>query len=142
MSLSELSENPVARRQTKADLEAALNLFSEPNRWTQGMAARKADGSFTAMIRGAEAASFCLIAGVERVTYGQKFLPDDYKACYARCRRACDFLESIIREETGQACVALTRWNDLPERTHAHVIGLLKNGIRRLESAAPAEPQA
>ena len=142
MSLSELWENPAARRQTRADLEAALDLFSEPNRWTQGMAARKADGSFTAMVRGAEAASFCLIAGIERVTYGQRFLPDDYKACYARCRRACDFLESIVREETGKACVALTRWNDLPERTHADVVELLRNGIRRLETAALKQQQA
>ena len=142
MSLSELWENPIARRQTKADLEAALDLFSKPERWTQHMAARKADGSFTAMVRGAEAFAFCLIAGIERVTYGQRFLPDDYKACYVRCRRACDFLEGIIREETGKACVALTRWNDLPERTHADVLGLLKDGIGRLESAAPAVPQA
>ena len=130
-----LSENPNVRRQVKADLEATLSLFSKPGSWTRHGAARKADGSFTASVRGSEAASFCLAAGIERSIY-QSFLPDDYKARSVRYRQAYDYLEGLMQEETGCACVALTRWNDMPERTQTDALELLKKGIRRLESTA------
>ena len=135
-----LSENLNVRRQVKADLEVTLSLFSKPGSWTQHVTARKANGSSTCSARGSEATSFCLAAGIERSIY-QSFLPDDYKACSVRYRQAYDYLEGLMEEETGRACVALTRWNDMPERTQTDVLELLKTGIHRLESTAGLTPQ-
>ena len=130
-----LSENLNVPHQVKTDLEATLSLLSKPGSWTRHVAARKADGSFTSSVRGSEAASFCLAAGIERSIY-QRSLPNDYKARSVRYRQAYDYLEGLIQEETGCACVALPHWNDMPERTQTHVLELLKKGIRRLESMA------
>lgn len=129
-----LSENLNVRRQVKADLEATLSLFSKPGSWTQDVVARKADGSCSS-VRGSETTSFCLAAGIERSIY-QSFLPDDYKARSVRYRQAYDYLEGLMQEETGRACVALISWNDMPERTQTDVLELLKTGLRKLESMA------
>ena len=130
-----LSEDSTVRHQIKADLDATLSLFSKPGSWTQHVTARKADGSFTSSVRGSEATSFCLAAGIERSIY-KNFLPDDYKACSVRYRQAYDHLEGLMQEEIGCASVTLTRWNDIPERTQTHILELLKKGIRKLKSTA------
>lgn len=100
-------------------LRGTRELLATPERWTQGVTARDADGQpIPPNCEGA--VSFCLVGGV-RKTCG---LFGVYKWRY------------VLAIEETLGITSLGSWNDEPERTHAEILSALDQTIEGLESEA------
>lgn len=98
---------------TRDTLVAARALIAEPEAWTQGAFAKRADGGNTAAIAPA-AICWCARGAIEMASRGS--FENENAAVYA-FQKAND-TPSFIAE-----------WNDAPERTHAEVIAAFDRAI-------------
>ncbi len=100
-------------------LQAARDLLSDPKRWTQGIFARRENGS-TCSTFAPEAFSFCSRGALIKVR------PDD--AVFQSYAEAYAFLEKCVPEVyVGTEPVA--HWNDHPDTTHAEVLAVFDKAI-------------
>jgi hypothetical protein len=95
-------------------LDRAADLLEQPGKWTQGAAARTADGEMTFAADPA-AACFCMWGAIARVS-------DDYEAIDCRPIR-------MITQPLGCAATPgnLGRYNDKLGRTQAEVVAALRS---------------
>jgi len=86
-------------------LDRAADLLEPEGRWTQHANYRSEGGHI--LIRGVNAASYCLVGAIETVKSG----PDTREAV------------SFVSRRVG---VAATAWNDVPTRTQKQVVAKLR----------------
>ena len=98
-----------------AHLERIRELLSEPARWTQGVAARRADGTPCRYGVG-EPVSWCLTGAYEH-TCPERINGDAHLD-------AGHYLRDAIAQQPGRDC-QMVPWNDAPKRKHAEVLAVI-----------------
>lgn len=99
--------------------------------WTQNADARAADGS--AVDPWDKAAVSWSLLGALVASYEGLVTLEDETVALSTLAVACLLLADVIDSDS------LAEWNDLPERTHAHVLAAIDTAARR-KLQPPAEP--
>ena len=90
----------------------AHELLSDPSKWTQGVLARRQDGSAIAPVN-PEACSFCIVGALYH--------------CYD-AKTAMDIWTTLDEEFYDKHNeIGIGDWNDDPARTHEEVVEFLKS---------------
>ena len=106
-------------------LDKAVEILSDPVRWTQEVMAADSEGNYTSY-EGDSATCFCSIGAVYRAHYeltgtglgsafGERTLDD-----------ALNDLRRAINPKLDPVFVGIALWNDNPDRTHEEVLGTFK----------------
>jgi hypothetical protein len=99
--------------------------------WTQNADARAADGSGVEPWDG-DAVSWSLL-GALTASYEHLLTREEEEVALSALAVACLLLADVIDSDS------LAEWNDLPERTQAHVLAAIETAARG-ELRPPAEP--
>ena len=108
-------------------------LIGSPQSWTQGARGAAADGRVVSP-HGPMAVSWCLMGAMQTV---REMARGSEKWSNGADSLACsELVASIPKEqlpEKGDGWLALTKWNDAPDRTHADVIRAIRKARLRIK---------